>query len=183
MNVSKLLVAAGKYQFAIIIPENLTERVNDHALQIVLARFSKTKTPENIAPVPEIKIWFDPTVHGSFRSAVNATVNSCIQTLQTQSVLRHTLEQLPAKIAAELPPMASSYLSDQTFSPEQLLPDFQDDPSFITVQEQFATEMGFVAQPTAVQQNVPAWAIFGLFFLAVPLAGSLIHEERNRHTR
>jgi len=32
--------------------------------------------------------------------------------------------------------------------------------------------------PTAVQQNVPAWALFGMFFIVVPLSGSLIRERR-----
>lgn len=47
------------------------------------------------------------------------------------------------------------------------------------VREQFSTAMGFVKKPTAVQQNVPAWAIFGIFFIAVPLAGSLIRERQS----
>ncbi|WP_020208017.1 ABC transporter permease [Gilvimarinus chinensis] len=35
--------------------------------------------------------------------------------------------------------------------------------------------------PTAVQQNVPAWLIFAMFFIAVPLSTTII-EERNQRT-
>jgi ABC-2 type transport system permease protein len=35
----------------------------------------------------------------------------------------------------------------------------------------------FDTLPTAVQHNVPAWALFGMFFIVVPLAGSLIRER------
>jgi ABC-2 type transport system permease protein len=34
------------------------------------------------------------------------------------------------------------------------------------------------ALPTSVQQNVPAWALFGMFFIVVPLGGSLIRERQ-----
>jgi ABC-2 type transport system permease protein len=32
--------------------------------------------------------------------------------------------------------------------------------------------------PTPVQHNVPAWALFGMFFIVVPMAGSLIKERQ-----
>jgi ABC-2 type transport system permease protein len=31
--------------------------------------------------------------------------------------------------------------------------------------------------PNAVQQNIPAWALFGMFFIAIPLAGIMIKER------
>jgi ABC-2 type transport system permease protein len=35
-----------------------------------------------------------------------------------------------------------------------------------------------VAQiPSAVQQNVPAWGLFGIFFIAVPLSGAIVRER------
>ena len=34
---------------------------------------------------------------------------------------------------------------------------------------------------TAVQQSVPAWLIFGMFFVVIPIAGVLI-QERNDGT-
>jgi ABC-2 type transport system permease protein len=37
---------------------------------------------------------------------------------------------------------------------------------------------GLVAAPTPVQHNVPAWALFGVFFIVVPMAGSLIKERQ-----
>ncbi|MDO3383453.1 ABC transporter permease [Gilvimarinus algae] len=36
------------------------------------------------------------------------------------------------------------------------------------------------AQPNAVQQNVPAWLIFAMFFIAVPLSTTVIDERRQR---
>ncbi|TFG93085.1 MAG: ABC transporter permease, partial [Syntrophobacterales bacterium] len=33
--------------------------------------------------------------------------------------------------------------------------------------------------PSAVQHNIPAWALFGLFFTCIPLAGSLLVERNS----
>jgi ABC-2 type transport system permease protein len=33
------------------------------------------------------------------------------------------------------------------------------------------------SHPSSVQQNVPAWALFGMFFIVVPLAGALVRER------
>ena len=34
-------------------------------------------------------------------------------------------------------------------------------------------------RPTAAQHNVPAWTLFGMFFIVVPLSGSLIRERES----
>jgi len=33
-------------------------------------------------------------------------------------------------------------------------------------------------RPNAVQQNVPAWSLFGIFFIVVPLGGALLRERQ-----
>ena len=33
--------------------------------------------------------------------------------------------------------------------------------------------------PTSVQQNVPAWSLFGIFFIVLPMAGAFIQERIN----
>lgn len=32
-------------------------------------------------------------------------------------------------------------------------------------------------KPNAVQQNVPAWALFGMFFILIPMAGNMVRER------
>jgi len=34
-------------------------------------------------------------------------------------------------------------------------------------------------QPSPVQQNVPAWALFGMFFIVIPLSSVMIHERKS----
>jgi ABC-2 type transport system permease protein len=41
-------------------------------------------------------------------------------------------------------------------------------------------QFGKIARtPNTVQQNVPAWTLFGMFFIVVPLGGSLIRERQS----
>jgi ABC-2 type transport system permease protein len=44
--------------------------------------------------------------------------------------------------------------------------------------EEVAFNSPLLKRPTAAQQNVPAWALFGMFFIVVPLSGSLIRERQ-----
>ena len=43
-----------------------------------------------------------------------------------------------------------------------------------------AAQLGKQAKtPNTVQQNIPAWTLFGMFFIVVPLGGSLIRERQS----
>src|SRR5690606_28625681 len=44
--------------------------------------------------------------------------------------------------------------------------------------EEFAAGHNSQIIPNSVQHNVPAWTIFGMFFIVVPLAGSIIKEKQ-----
>jgi ABC-2 type transport system permease protein len=47
----------------------------------------------------------------------------------------------------------------------------------LTLKEESASAWLADTRPTAAQQNVPAWALFGAFFIVVPLSGSIIRER------
>jgi ABC-2 type transport system permease protein len=40
------------------------------------------------------------------------------------------------------------------------------------------TKSGITSAPNDVQQNVPAWALFGMFFIITPLSGTIVKEKR-----
>jgi len=49
--------------------------------------------------------------------------------------------------------------------------------TLIKVNEVFASKKEATVRPTFVQNNVPAFALFAMFFIVIPLAGSLITER------
>ena len=176
---SQALVAASKFQFAIVLPQGLSEATSE-AIRLTATRnlFPDRWTPA-LPTVPEILVWFDPTVHGSFRAAVRSALDQVVMGLSTRLLVEKSLALLPEKIGADLPPAMLQALPLPDLHAKNLLPQLFQDSNLIPVREQFSTAMGFITQPTAVQQNVPAWAIFGIFFIVVPLAGSLIKERES----
>lgn len=175
---ARALVAAGKYQFTIILPAALSRSAEDAAQKIAVRQLFPERVVDDGLQVPEILIWFDPTVHGSFRAAVRSALDQVVRGIQSQLIVARSLELLPEKIGEQFPAAGLSS-KEQALSARELMPQLFDGTNLFPVREKFATEMGFIRQPTAVQQNVPAWSIFGIFFIVVPLAGSLIQERES----
>lgn len=170
-------VAKGLYQFSIIIPDGTTEAVTKKSLQKVKKLMFDDRMPEEIA-VPEIIIFYDPTIQGSFRVAVNNIVSRVINGVEQKLKFRHVLDLLPEKIKQAFPDEFREYIPDDN----SLLPlreQLENEGAIIKTKETFATKMGFTTKPTSVQQNVPAWTLFGIFFIIVPIAGSLINERES----
>jgi len=72
------------------------------------------------------------------------------------------------------PLLPESFVSDIP----RMRPDFSRD-RLLRIAERSASQFNFGKKPTSVQQNVPAWALFGIFFIAVPMAGALIKERHD----
>src|SRR3546814_4384267 len=70
--------------------------------------------------------------------------------------------------------VCSSDLSDE----KRAAFDYLADPQRLPVSEAFRNESGAnVTTPNAVQQNVPGWLIFAMFFAVIPLARSEEHTS------
>lgn len=176
---AKALVAASRFQFAVVLPQGLSGATTEKARLTAIKNLFPDRQTAAVPTVPEILVWFDPTVHGSFRAAVRSALDQVVMGVQTRLLVEKSLALLPEKIGADLPSAMLQALPLPELSAKDLLPQLFGDTQFIAVREHFSTAMGFIKQPTAVQQNVPAWAIFGIFFIVVPLAGSFIKERES----
>ncbi|HNF01788.1 MAG TPA: ABC transporter permease, partial [Ferruginibacter sp.] len=74
----------------------------------------------------------------------------------------------------------------QTFSEQvaEIIPDKQNAPTnsyqksqIIRYKELYASKSEDKIVPNAVQHNVPAWTIFAMFFIAIPLSSSILKEK------
>jgi ABC-2 type transport system permease protein len=173
------LVSAGRYQFGVVLPAGLSGLAEGAARRMAARQLFPDRPAEEAPAIAEILVWFDPTVHGSFRAAVRTALDRVVAGVEIRLAVEHTLALLPEKIGEGLDPRLSQAFPMPQLRARDLLPQLYADAVFIPVREHFASAMGFTRQPTAVQQNVPAWAIFGLFLIAVPLAGSLIKERES----
>lgn len=155
------LVFTGKYQLAIIIPENLSEDLEKKVYQNVEGIIAKFGLEEEIvqekSPIAkkEVKLYFDPATQMSFKSSVKNGIDKMISKIETQSIYKAFQEQI-------------------TDDPSEVI--FETD-NFITFTEILPQEGDKEIIPNSVQHNVPAWTLFAIFFIIVPLSINIVKEK------
>ena len=175
-------VVDGEYRFFILIAPgtgaDLREQVRRRAEDsfVPASKPGKRAAP---ATVPGLTIHFDPAVQGAFRTAV---VNSLrrvmlgIELREKGAALSDTIERmmrqgpgggipLPPGENAEKPPPSIRFELDTE--------------PVLKLGEAADSGGRSPGRPTAAQQNVPAWALFGMFFIVVPVSGALIRERQS----
>jgi ABC-2 type transport system permease protein len=157
-------VVDGDFRFCILIAPGtgaaLRERVRRRAGESFVPT-SKPAEPDAPATVPGLILHFDPAVQGAFRTAV---VNS-LQRVLLGIELREKGAALSDTIERKM---------------RQGIVRFElDTETVLTLREAPDSGGRSSRRPTAAQQNVPAWALFGMFFIVVPVSGALIRERQS----
>lgn len=157
------LVFKGKYQMGIVIPENLSSdlqnRVN-HNVEKTISAFGlgdDSDTEENGFSTKEIKLYFDPATHISFKSGVQNAIDKIVTQIENQSIYRAFQEQLSEENS------------------------FFEQESLIVFEEILPTTNSEEPKPNSVQHNIAAWTLFAMFFIVVPLSINLV-KEKNQGT-
>lgn len=158
---AKEAVFKGKYQLAIIIPEKLSADLQskiDQNVEKITASLGMSDTLEKaekttIVNQKEVKLYFDPAVQMSFKNAVMSSIDKMISQIETKSIY--------ATFQAQL--------GEETTSFEQ--------KSFITFKEIVPKVNNEEIIPNSVQHNVPAWTLFAIFFIVIPLSINIVKEK------
>ncbi len=173
------LVAKGAYQFCLIMPPGLTGTVKDRARQSALESLSVEEAGGVVAPTPRVDIYFDPTVLGSYRSAVRHLLDLMIFRLEVSEKMtalsRILPEHINRSIAGVLEPVAEFIVQP----PQVELRLKWSGLPLLRIEDREALAGRMTVIPTSVQQNVPAWSLFGIFFIVLPMAGAFIQERIN----
>ncbi len=99
----------------------------------------------------EIQVIFNPNIQPAVRQMITTAINVVIQKLQIEAMTEATHELLGTKIQERSEPSKLIHVS-------------------------YAHRDSHI-RPNVVQQNVPGWAIFGMFFIIVPLSATIIREK------
>ncbi len=145
-------VARGDYQAAVIIRKGAGEALSGD----IDAMLNGDKA-EN---TDVVTLLFDPGIQHSLKFSVQAYVK---QLLLAQKI-RLLLQALQAQ--------AEDAGGELDVSPDAL---FADEASGVA--EEFASLGKASLKPNAVQHNVPGWTMFAIFFIALPLAASMLRER------
>lgn len=171
-------VGAGDYQFCVVLPKGLSAAMQQQVYNQISRMLAPDKTPAPTAPpVPEVRLHFDPAIRGAYRLAVSGRLKQAVASVQAGLQIHDLLEGLQARMDRMAGEMAGPFGAGLSKS---ALPDLEADlgaPPEVKIKELTAGPARYAVLPTAIQQNVPAWALFGMFFIVVPLGGSLVVER------
>lgn len=153
------LVLKGTYQMAIVIPENLTKNLNIKVSQNVSKILEELGVEEEIAEdKPEIssqqiRMYFDPAAHSSLKNGIKNSIDKMVSKLETEAVYKAFQDELEIENV--------SFNTSDLFSFKEMNPVKND----------------VAIKPNSVQHNVPAWALFAIFFIIIPLSINVVAEK------
>ncbi len=165
------VVAAGKYQAGLVIPEGSTSKFQLETTQL----FQNSSRLEKSSPAEQVPVlvYFDPGVMPGFRAGLTGQLRMALETIAMEAKIAkvnkefHTLlEQLGA--AQNFASLSTADLSKIT-----------EQPLFILKDNREGSGQSETSPYNPVQQNVPAWALFGMFFTAIPIAGAILQERKS----
>lgn len=153
-------VFSGDYQMAIVIPENLTKDLNsniDSKVQTIVSSFGlegDTAAVKKTAPkAKEIHLYFDPATNAGFKNSVMNSVNKMVFEIENKKIYKAFQDQLGTE--------------------ENL----DENKNLISFKEITPKKGPIDVMPNSVQHNVPAWTLFAIFFIVVPLSINLVKEK------
>lgn len=159
---AKELVFKGKYQMAIVIPKNLTSDLNIKVRQNVdgildeMGMNTSTYEPVEVEK-KEIRMYFDPATQVAFKNGIKSNIDKMVAQLESDAIYKTFETQLGGNSSAS----------------------FND--TFISFKEIVPQEKNTDVVPNSVQHNVPAWTLFAIFFIMVPLSINIV-KEKNQGT-
>ncbi|MCX5882236.1 MAG: ABC transporter permease, partial [Deltaproteobacteria bacterium] len=172
---SQALVEKGRYQICIVIPPGTTEAVQKRAMDQISDAYSGASGAEELA-MPHLIVYFDPLIHGAFRSSVLNALKQMLLVMELEMKARVLAETLPVQFNLILQALTGRPQPDPGSAPL-----FQMDAGWGTrrLMDVVAGQSRLKKLPTSVQQNVSAWAVFGMFFIVLPLGGVIIRERQD----
>jgi ABC-2 type transport system permease protein len=162
----KQTVKKGDFEIGIIIPSNASELLNSKVNRFVTEKLSAAGLSDSAKPEDklineqlDLIILFAPDVKKSFKVSILSTLKQFTSKLETQTLLDFFSRELNKG-------------ENKTSGPSAKIDDLVNFKEMNTVETPAEALM-----LNSVQHNVPAWTIFGMFFIVISLAGSIIKER------
>ncbi|HCO83847.1 MAG TPA: ABC transporter permease [Arenibacter sp.] len=159
---AKELVFKGEYQLAIVIPANLSSELEKKVnlnVEGLLSKFGlEEETPQSQKAdleKKEVILYFDPATQMAFKNSIKNGIDKMIFKIETQTIYKAFQSQIT---------------DDET---EAIF----DTESFISFKEITPSIGENEIIPNSVQHNVPAWTLFAIFFIIVPLSINMVKEK------
>jgi ABC-2 type transport system permease protein len=161
----RALIKKGTQKVLIVIPEEFSDFIQNQTDQHV-NKLMSTVVPdmeldevvnEHETLVKEVQLHFDPAISGNVKSNIKGAIESMISELETKAIYETFEKELDADL---------SFLTEQ---------------KLITFKEYSVSVNNENVEPTPVQHNLPAWTLFAIFFIVIPLSINIV-KEKNQGT-
>jgi ABC-2 type transport system permease protein len=159
------LVRKGKYQMAIVIPEGSTKKVYKKIQFMIMKLMSGVKMGA-MNPFSDIQyndsvniqLFLDPAIKPSFKNAVVSSMKEYSMKVESEMIF----QAFDGELSKIFPYFRMPVL------------DYSESVRFT---ETFPSGRNQDVMPNTTQHNVPAWTIFAMFFIVIPLTSSIIKER------
>ncbi len=177
----KAAVARGRIQVGLVIPAGTMRSLRERARTTMTATLGMaTAAAEPDTTAPTLVMYFDPAVQGFGRIITQSVLERIALDLELREKMAVLSELLPAKVDQSVheamgrsgPAGRGQYLAGAQMLPRDWARD-----TLAAVDERPVVASDQVEKPNSNQQTVPAWTLFGMFFIVVPLSGSLVLER------
>lgn len=156
---AKKIVREGTFPIAIVLPANLSEDLESEVklkVDRILSAFmedSPNEQPLKPFESKEIRLYFDPTLPLSFKETVKTHIDKMMYQVENQFI--YTAFEKELGEGKQLP--------------------FPTEGNIVTFTEINPTSVAQI--PNSVQHNVPAWTLFAIFFITIPLSTNIVKER------
>lgn len=162
------LVNNGRYKISIIVPAGSTAAIVSNANRIVnditqRMGMSVSLPVKQHADSLNVVIYFDPAAKKAFKGAIHQALDNFLTQVETDMLLGRIQQQLRRK--------------DTTVTPNDTLPIRLQAVGLKEHATGTSKQLDVVSN--SVQHNVPAWSIFAMFFIVIPIAGNMIRERED----
>lgn len=158
-------VGEGKFLVGIVIPKGATESIRKNVSLLVNETLNTDSALAKKGAAGqdsvEIIILIDPVAKKSFLLSVTSNLHEFISEVKTKIMFQTFADQIAEVIPDKQNTPRNTYNKSQ----------------IIKYKELYASKSEDKIVPNAVQHNVPAWTIFAMFFIAIPLSGSILKEK------
>ncbi|MEA2008449.1 MAG: ABC transporter permease [Chloroflexota bacterium] len=168
------LITTGDYEVGVVFPADFTDLILESAT-----------TPD--AAQPTVTFIADPTTSTQFLAPIRGTVQGFIERTaaysQAPAQMKNGIEAGFESLAQDAPPEQAGMIKEigtafiDNFDIEQ---SSESKASSIVQFERVApSDYKIEKFPTSVEQNVPGYTVFGIFFIVQVLAGSILQEKQD----
>jgi ABC-2 type transport system permease protein len=158
-------VSKGNYQIGVVIPKGSTKKIHRKIEVLVTQLMSRITMPLHnpFAGIPSndsvnVIVYFDPAVKGTFKNTFMSSMREFSLKIESSMIFKSFNDELQ-RLFPQMQYGMQDYKPSVCFS--EIYPSGEKEESI----------------PNTTQHNVPSWAIFAMFFIVIPLTGSIIKER------